>query len=106
MKKVKKEVLSQVEDNIEETILVSNTSTISIDKLAHNLKRPQNFCGMHFFNPLHRMPLVEVIRGNKSSDATISKVVNYAMGIGKIPVVVNDCAGFLVNRVLFHTFLV
>ena len=50
------------------------------------------------------MPLVEVIRGNKSSDATISKVVNYAMGIGKIPVVVNDCAGFLVNRVLFPYF--
>jgi 3-hydroxyacyl-CoA dehydrogenase/enoyl-CoA hydratase/3-hydroxybutyryl-CoA epimerase/enoyl-CoA isomerase len=59
---------------------------------------------MHFFNPVHRMPLVEVIRGEKSSDEAIAKTVQYALQMGKTPIVVNDCAGFLVNRVLFPYF--
>ncbi|MGI9294352.1 MAG: 3-hydroxyacyl-CoA dehydrogenase family protein, partial [Pseudomonadales bacterium] len=78
--------------------------TISITFLAEALKRPQDFCGMHFFNPVHAMPLVEVIRGEKSSDAAIAKTVAYATAMGKKPIVVNDCPGFLVNRVLFPYF--
>ncbi len=102
---VKKAVLAEVEGLVtEDTILTSNTSTISIDLLAADLKRPENFCGMHFFNPVHMMPLVEIIRGKKTSDETVAKVVAYAQAMGKTPVVVNDCPGFLVNRVLFPYF--
>ncbi|GAA0568860.1 fatty acid oxidation complex subunit alpha FadB [Halomonas salifodinae] len=103
--RVKEAVLTELEDQVDEkTILTSNTSTISIDRLAQNLKRPENFCGMHFFNPVHRMPLVEVIRGEKSSDAAVAATVAYARAMGKTPIVVNDCPGFLVNRVLFPYF--
>ncbi|UBX50878.1 fatty acid oxidation complex subunit alpha FadB [Providencia alcalifaciens] len=103
--KIKAAVLSEVESLItSETILASNTSTIPITELANSLKRPENFCGMHFFNPVHRMPLVEIIRGEKTSDATIAKVVAYANKMGKTPIVVNDCPGFFVNRVLFPYF--
>ena len=102
---VKKVVLAETESMIDEkSILVSNTSTISISKLAQVLKRPEQFCGMHFFNPVHRMPLVEVIRGEKSSESTIAATVAYASAMGKSPIVVNDCPGFLVNRVLFPYF--
>lgn len=103
--KIKDAVLTEVEGQVgEKTILASNTSTISINRLAQNLKRPENFCGMHFFNPVHRMPLVEVIRGEKSSDAAVAATVAYARKMGKTPIVVNDCPGFLVNRVLFPYF--
>jgi 3-hydroxyacyl-CoA dehydrogenase/enoyl-CoA hydratase/3-hydroxybutyryl-CoA epimerase/enoyl-CoA isomerase len=102
---VKKAVLAEVEDVVaEDAILTSNTSTISIDLLAEDLKRPQNFCGMHFFNPVHKMPLVEVIRGKDTSEETVAAVVAYAAKMGKSPIVVNDCAGFYVNRVLFPYF--
>ncbi len=103
--KVKKAVLAETEDKVRpETVLASNTSTIPISELASVLKRPENFCGMHFFNPVHRMPLVEVIRGEKTSDETIAKVVAWASKMGKTPIVVNDCPGFFVNRVLFPYF--
>ncbi|TFH87861.1 fatty acid oxidation complex subunit alpha FadB [Billgrantia azerbaijanica] len=103
--RVKEAVLTEVEGLVgEETILTSNTSTISITRLAANLKRPENFCGMHFFNPVHRMPLVEVIRGEKTGDAAVAATVAYARAMGKTPIVVNDCPGFLVNRVLFPYF--
>ena len=103
--KVKASVLAELEDNVaEDAILTSNTSTISITRLAESLKRPENFCGMHFFNPVHRMPLVEVIRGEKTSDAAVAATVAYAKAMGKTPIVVNDCPGFLVNRVLFPYF--
>jgi len=103
--KVKDIVLRETEDAVrEDTILTSNTSTISISLLAKNLKRPENFCGMHFFNPVHMMPLVEVIRGEKTSDRAIATTVAYAKAMGKTPIVVNDCPGFLVNRVLFPYF--
>jgi len=103
--KVKDAVLRETEDKVsEDTILTSNTSTISIDTLAKNLKRPENFCGMHFFNPVHMMPLVEVIRGEKSSERAVATTVAYAKAMGKTPIVVNNCPGFLVNRVLFPYF--
>ncbi len=99
---VKAAVLAEVEQRVSaETVLCSNTSTISIDTLSEGLQRPENFCGLHFFNPVHAMPLVEVVRGGKTSDATIGRAVAYALALGKKPVVVNNCAGFLVNRVLF-----
>lgn len=103
--KVKKSVLAELETKVKPgTILTSNTSTISITELAKDLKKPEDFCGMHFFNPVHRMPLVEVIRGEKTSDQAIATTVQYALQMGKTPIVVNDCAGFLVNRVLFPYF--
>lgn len=103
--KIKQSVLAEVEGQVrEDAVLASNTSTISINLLAQALKRPENFCGMHFFNPVHMMPLVEVIRGEKTSEKTIATVVAYAKKMGKSPIVVNDCPGFLVNRVLFPYF--
>jgi len=99
--KVKHAVLTETEAKIrEDAVLASNTSTISISHLAEPLKRPENFCGMHFFNPVHRMPLVEVIRGEKTGEEAIAKTVAYALAMGKKPIVVNDCPGFLVNRIL------
>ena len=99
---IKKQVLPAVESLVADTAFItSNTSTISINRLAESLQRPENFCGMHFFNPVHAMPLVEIIRGEKTSDETIAAVSAYALALGKKPIVVNDCPGFLVNRVLF-----
>jgi 3-hydroxyacyl-CoA dehydrogenase/enoyl-CoA hydratase/3-hydroxybutyryl-CoA epimerase/enoyl-CoA isomerase len=103
--KIKKSVLAELESLVrEDAIIATNTSTISIDDLATGLKRPENFCGMHFFNPVPVMPLVEVIRSEKSSDETIATTVAYAKKMGKIPIVVNNCPGFLVNRILFPYF--
>ena len=103
--KVKSIVLKETEQNVDDdTILCSNTSTISINQLAESLEKPERFCGMHFFNPVHRMPLVEIIRGEKTSDDTIAAVVATTLQMGKTPIVVNDCPGFLVNRVLFPYF--
>lgn len=103
--KIKGAVLAETESTVgEHTIITSNTSTISINLLAQSLKRPENFCGMHFFNPVPRMPLVEIIRGEHSSDETIAATVAYAAKMGKTPIVVNDCPGFFVNRVLFPYF--
>jgi 3-hydroxyacyl-CoA dehydrogenase/enoyl-CoA hydratase/3-hydroxybutyryl-CoA epimerase/3-hydroxyacyl-CoA dehydrogenase/enoyl-CoA hydratase/3-hydroxybutyryl-CoA epimerase/enoyl-CoA isomerase len=84
-----------------DAILATNTSTISITRMAKSVNRPENFAGMHFFNPVERMQLVEVIRGEKSSDATVATLVALAKRIGKTPIVVRDCPGFLVNRILF-----
>lgn len=102
---IKQSVLAEVESHVsDDTIITTNTSTISVNLLSKALKRPENFCGMHFFNPVHRMPLVEVIRADTSSDAAIAATVAYATAMKKTPVVVNDCPGFLVNRILFAYF--
>jgi 3-hydroxyacyl-CoA dehydrogenase/enoyl-CoA hydratase/3-hydroxybutyryl-CoA epimerase/3-hydroxyacyl-CoA dehydrogenase/enoyl-CoA hydratase/3-hydroxybutyryl-CoA epimerase/enoyl-CoA isomerase len=85
----------------DDVILASNTSTISITRMAKAWKKPENFAGMHFFNPVDRMQLVEVIRGEKTSDVTIATLVALARKTGKTPIVVRDCPGFLVNRILF-----
>jgi len=84
----------------EQAILCSNTSTIPITELAKDLKHPERFCGLHFFNPVRKMPLVEVIRGEQTSDETVATAVAYAKSIKKSPIVVGDGPGFLVNRVL------
>lgn len=103
--KIKQSVLAEVEAQVgEDTIITTNTSTISVNLLSTALKRPENFCGMHFFNPVHRMPLVEVIRADSSSEKAIATTVAYAKAMRKTPIVVNDCPGFLVNRILFAYF--
>ncbi|HEV3142312.1 MAG TPA: 3-hydroxyacyl-CoA dehydrogenase NAD-binding domain-containing protein [Gemmataceae bacterium] len=84
-----------------DAILASNTSTISITRMAKSLSKPERFCGMHFFNPVERMPLVEIIRGEKTNDQTVVTLVALAKQVGKTPIVVKDGPGFLVNRVLF-----
>ncbi|HBW84033.1 MAG TPA: fatty acid oxidation complex subunit alpha FadB [Gammaproteobacteria bacterium] len=102
---IKKSVLQELERLVcGDTIIATNTSTISVDELSNVLERPENFCGMHFFNPVPIMPLVEVIRGKASSVETIATTVAYAKKLGKTPIVVNNCPGFLVNRVLFPYF--
>jgi 3-hydroxybutyryl-CoA dehydrogenase len=83
-----------------EAILASNTSSISITKLAATTKRPDRVIGMHFFNPVPVMQLVEVIRGLQTSQATFETVKELAESLGKTPVGVNDAAGFISNRVL------
>ncbi len=85
----------------EGAILASNTSTISITRMAESAPHPDRFIGMHFFHPVDRMELVEVIRGEKTSDQTVVTTVALAKRIRKTPIVVKDCPGFLVNRVLF-----
>ncbi|MBT1065920.1 fatty acid oxidation complex subunit alpha FadB [Bowmanella sp. Y26] len=103
--KVKAAVLKETEQAVSaDAIICSNTSTISINSLATSLDKPERFCGMHFFNPVHKMPLVEIIRGEKTTDDTIAAVVAFSLKMGKTPIVVNDCPGFLVNRVLFPYF--
>ena len=83
-----------------DAILASNTSSLRIADLADGLARPENFIGMHFFNPVPRMALVEVVRGPKTSESAVATIVGYASAMGKTPVVVGDCPGFVVNRVL------
>ena len=103
--KVKKAVVSDLEGVVGDNVVIaSNTSTISISLLAEGMKHPERFVGMHFFNPVHKMPLVEVIRGKQSSDEAVATTVAFADKIGKKPIVVNDCPGFLVNRILFPYF--
>ncbi len=82
-------------------ILASNTSTISITRMAESAPSADRFIGMHFFSPVDRMELVEVVRGEKTSDETVATIVALARKIRKTPIVVKDCPGFLVNRVLF-----
>ncbi len=98
---LKRQVLSEIESMVAETtVLCTNTSTNPIATLAESLSNASRFCGMHFFNPVRRMKLVEVIRGPATSDATVATVVAHAKRLGKYPVVVQDSPGFLVNRVL------
>ncbi|HUI22235.1 MAG TPA: fatty acid oxidation complex subunit alpha FadB [Methylocella sp.] len=98
---VKHKVLREIEEIVSPTaILASNTSSLRIDALAEALRRPENFLGMHFFNPVPRMPLVEVVRGPKTSAQAIAAITGYAAAMGKTPIVVEDCPGFVVNRIL------
>jgi 3-hydroxyacyl-CoA dehydrogenase/enoyl-CoA hydratase/3-hydroxybutyryl-CoA epimerase len=98
---VKQQVLREVEALVGDSCTItSNTSSLSISAMQAVLDRPANFCGMHFFNPVHRMPLVEVIRGEQTSAETVATVFALARSLGKTPVIVRDGPGFLVNRVL------
>jgi len=98
---IKKKVLSELADHIgNQTIVVTNTSSLSVNEMQSAFPRPELFAGMHFFNPVDKMPLVEVIRGEKTSDETIATVFELSKRMGKMPVVVKDGPGFLVNRLL------
>jgi len=98
---VKQAVLREIEGRVSpNAILASNTSSLRIGDLAEGLRRPENFLGMHFFNPVPKMPLVEVVRGAKTSAQAIAAVTGYAAAMGKTPIVVEDCPGFVVNRTL------
>jgi 3-hydroxyacyl-CoA dehydrogenase/enoyl-CoA hydratase/3-hydroxybutyryl-CoA epimerase/3-hydroxyacyl-CoA dehydrogenase/enoyl-CoA hydratase/3-hydroxybutyryl-CoA epimerase/enoyl-CoA isomerase len=98
---VKRQVYARLEPQLgEKTILASNTSTIPITTLAEGVKRRDRFCGIHFFNPVRRMKLVEVIRGRETSDETVATAVAHVKRLGKSPIVCNDGPGFLVNRLL------
>ncbi len=83
-----------------DAIIVTNTSSLSVTEMSKGHPRPEYFAGMHFFNPVNKMPLVEVIRGEKTSDETIATIFELTKRMGKMPVVVKDGPGFLVNRLL------
>jgi 3-hydroxyacyl-CoA dehydrogenase/enoyl-CoA hydratase/3-hydroxybutyryl-CoA epimerase/3-hydroxyacyl-CoA dehydrogenase/enoyl-CoA hydratase/3-hydroxybutyryl-CoA epimerase/enoyl-CoA isomerase len=98
---VKRQVLAEIEQAVgPDTVIATNTSTNPITKLATALADPSRFCGIHFFNPVRRMTLVEVVRGPATSDHTIAVAVAHAKRLGKCPIVVRDSPGFLVNRLL------
>ena len=98
---VKRTVLCEAEERARATcVLATNTSSLSVDEMAEALARPERIVGMHFFNPVHRMPLVEVIRGAQSTDEAVATVYRLALELGKVPVVVRDAPGFVVNRIL------
>ena len=98
---VKKDILAKVSSNVsKETIIGSNTSSISISLLSSFVKEPENFIGMHFFNPPPIMKLVEIVNGNRTSEVTRNKIFEISKQLGKEPVIVNDYPGFVSNRVL------
>ena len=99
--KLKQKVFSNVLENVPSSVPVaSNTSTISIGKISTKLEKPENIIGLHFFAPVERMKLVEVVKGNKTSDATLAKALDFLSLIKKTPIVVNDCHGFFTSRVV------
>ncbi len=99
--RIKQQVYAELEPLLpERTILASNTSTIHIRELASKLTRPERFCGAHFFHPVGERPLLEIIRGPQTEPPTVDAVRGFAAAIGKMPIVVEDGPGFLVNRLL------
>ena len=99
--KIKKMVLAEMEEKLkEDAVIATNTSSLMVDDMVEALKHKERFVGMHFFNPVHRMPLVEVIQGKDSSPQAVATVFNLTKKLGKTPIVVKDGPGFLVNRLL------
>ncbi len=98
---VKKAVLKEVEAVVgPSAVIATNTSSLSVDEMASVLARPGRFAGMHFFGPVHRMPLVEIVRGEKTDPDTVETIAALVVRMGKVPVVTRDGPGFLVNRIL------
>ena len=98
---IKKKVFGELEPQVSESCLIAtNTSTLSVTKMQKALRHPERMAGFHFFNPVDRMPLIEVIRGERTDDVTVASLVALAKSLGKTPVVVKDGPGFLVNRIL------
>jgi 3-hydroxybutyryl-CoA dehydrogenase len=99
---LKRDLLQRLDTILgEETIIATNTSSLSITKLGSYLRRPAHFVGLHFFNPVPLMKLVEVVRGMRTTDSTVAAVRGLAESLGKVPIDVKDSPGFVVNRVLF-----
>jgi 3-hydroxyacyl-CoA dehydrogenase / enoyl-CoA hydratase / 3-hydroxybutyryl-CoA epimerase len=98
---LKHKVFQEIEDIVEPNALLgSNTSTLPITGLATGVKRQEDFVGIHFFSPVDKMPLVEIIKGEKTSDEALARVFDYVLAIGKTPIVVNDSRGFYTSRVI------
>ena len=98
---IKLKIIKQIEESVvEDTIIATNTSSISITQLAATLKQPSRFIGMHFFNPVPVMTLVELISGLQTSDQTHARVREFAIALGKSPITVKNRPGFVVNRIL------
>ncbi len=98
---LKHKVFGEIEDIVEpNAVLGSNTSTLPITGLATGVKRQEDFIGIHFFSPVDKMPLVEIIKGEKTSDEALARVFDYTLAIGKTPIVVNDSRGFYTSRVI------
>ncbi len=103
---LKQKIFSDLEKiNGEETVLATNTSSLSVSKIASGLKKPHRFVGLHFFNPAHLMKLVEVIAGEKTDAALMPEMISFVKTLEKIPVAVKDSPGFIVNRVARHYYL-
>ena len=103
---VKQSIFGELEDRLKPgAILATNTSSIELERIAEKLKQPERLIGLHFFNPVAQLPLVEVIRSTFNTDAEIGKGAAFALAIGKSPVVVKSAPGFLVNRVLMPYML-
>jgi 3-hydroxyacyl-CoA dehydrogenase/enoyl-CoA hydratase/3-hydroxybutyryl-CoA epimerase len=103
---LKQRIFAQLEEQTRpDTILATNTSALSITRIAAGLRHPERVVGLHFFNPVHRMKLVEVVRGEQSAPEALDTAVAFAQRIGKLPVVVRDRPGFLVNRILMPYLL-
>lgn len=98
---LKQKMVADIEENAKDsTIFATNTSSLPIHQIVEKAQRPENVVGLHYFSPVEKMPLVEVIPHETTSDETISTVVEFARKQGKTPIVVKDCAGFYVNRIL------
>jgi 3-hydroxyacyl-CoA dehydrogenase/enoyl-CoA hydratase/3-hydroxybutyryl-CoA epimerase len=98
---IKKKVFAEVEKEVHpKTLLTTNTSSLSVQEMASALEDNSRFAGLHFFNPVHRMPLVEIIKHDGISNETVEALYNWVLKVKKTPVVVNDGPGFLVNRIL------
>ncbi|GAB2526526.1 3-hydroxyacyl-CoA dehydrogenase NAD-binding domain-containing protein [Nocardia heshunensis] len=98
---LKAKVFAEIEDIVDaDALLGSNTSTLPITLLANGVKRTEDFIGIHFFSPVDKMPLVEIIKGEKTSDEALARVYDYTLAIRKTPIVVNDSRGFYTSRVI------
>lgn len=103
---IKKAVLAEVENHVSpEAVIATNTSGLSINEMASVMKHPERFGGLHFFNPVDRMPLVEIIRGDRTGDGAVATLFAVARRMGKTPILVKDSPGFLVNRILIPYML-
>jgi 3-hydroxybutyryl-CoA dehydrogenase len=99
---LKRDLLERLDKIVgDESIIATNTSSLSVTKLASYLRRPGHFVGMHFFNPVPMMKLVEIVRGVRTNDSTVAAVRGLAEKLDKVPIDVKDSPGFVVNRVLF-----
>ena len=98
---IKQQAFQELEQVVrEDCLIVSNTSSLSVTKMAQGLQRPERFCGLHFFNPVHRMPLVEIITHDRVAAETVEALYRWVLAVKKTPLIVKDGPGFLVNRIL------
>lgn len=98
---IKKQTFTEIEQHVREDCLItSNTSSLSIQQMSQALQRPERFAGLHFFNPVHRMPLVEIITHDRVAPETIQALYQWVLAVKKTPLIVKDGPGFLVNRIL------